>query len=93
MSETITRRLGTTFSAAEFDPAHRAGIEAETTCFSNVIGDLTLRFDYEEERLPNGTLVFAFRSRKATVCYTSSEEQAETMWEDRCGCRLEIAGG
>lgn len=57
------RRLGTHFSDAEFNRAHRAGIDAEAEYLRNVIGDPTIRFNYEEER-PNGTMVFAFRSQE-----------------------------
>ena len=58
-----TRRIGTAFSDAEFDRAHRAGLEVETEFLRGVIGDPTLRFNYEETR-PNGTNVFAFRSQE-----------------------------
>lgn len=57
------RRIGTTFSDAEFNRAHRAGIEAEAEYLRGVTGDPTLRFVYEETR-PNGTNVFGYRSRE-----------------------------
>ena len=57
------RRIGTTFSDAEFDRAHRAGSDAEAELLRNVIGDPTIRFNYEERR-PNGTAVLAFRSNE-----------------------------
>ena len=57
------RRIGTNISQAEFDRAHQAGIEVEAELLRNVIGDPTIRFNFEETK-PNGTLVFAFRSRE-----------------------------
>jgi hypothetical protein len=53
------RRIGT--NMPEFDRVHRAGLEAEAEHLRSVIGDPTIRFNYEETR-PNGTDVFAFRS-------------------------------
>jgi hypothetical protein len=55
------RRIGTAFTTAEFNPAHRAAHEAEAELFQDVIGDPTIRFLYAEAR-PNGTWVVAFRS-------------------------------
>jgi hypothetical protein len=55
------RRIGTAISQAEFDRAHAAGLGAETELLRSVIGDPTLKFNYEEQR-PNGTIVFAFKS-------------------------------
>ncbi|MBS0168327.1 MAG: DUF4157 domain-containing protein [Nitrospira sp.] len=57
------RRIGTNFSQAEFDRAHRAGLDVEAELLRNVIGDPTIRFNFEETR-PNGTNVFAFRSQE-----------------------------
>jgi len=56
-------RMGTRFPDPEFDRAHRAGSDAEAELLRNVIGDPTIRFNYEERR-PNGTAVLAFRSNE-----------------------------
>lgn len=53
------RRIGT--NMPEFNRVHRAGLEDEAAHLQSVIGDPTIRFNYEETR-PNGSLVFAFRS-------------------------------
>lgn len=54
------RRIGTNLGPS-FDRAHRIGRTAETEYFRSVVGDPTIRFNYEEER-PNGTLVVAWKS-------------------------------
>ena len=54
------RRIGTDMGA-EFDQAHRAGLEAEAAHLREVIGDPTIRFNYVDPK-PNGTLVFGFVS-------------------------------
>lgn len=54
------RRIGTDMSAS-FGRAHSAGRQAETAFIQDLIGDPTIRFNYEEMR-PNGTLVVAWRS-------------------------------
>ena len=55
------RRIGTAFTMAEFNRAHRAAHEAEAAHFQNVFSDPTIRFLYAEPR-PNGTWVVGFRS-------------------------------
>ncbi len=55
------RRIGTVFPNAEFDRAHNAGLEAETALLRDVVGDPTIKFNYEENK-PNVPFGSAFRS-------------------------------
>jgi hypothetical protein len=48
---------------ASFDRAHRAGRDAEVAFLRDLLGDPTIRHNYDEEK-PNGTLVVAWRSNE-----------------------------
>ena len=89
------RRIGTAFTMAEFNPAHRAAHEAEAELFRDVIGDPTIRFLYAEAR-PNGTWVVAFRSDEGyrifrVVRGAGREVQGAEVWvRARDGRRLTV---
>ncbi len=89
------RRIGTGISEAEFNRAHRAGINVEAQLLQDVLGDPTIRFNYEETR-PNGTLVFAFRSAEGYRVFhvfrrATSEERGGTLFvQTSDGRRLTI---
>lgn len=53
------RQIGTNIPG--FQRAHQAVINAEAEHLRTVIGDSSIRFNFEEPK-PNGTVVFAFRS-------------------------------
>lgn len=57
------KRIGTGISDPEFQSAHRKGIDAEAEHLQSVIGDPTIKFNYEENK-PGGTVVFAFKSKE-----------------------------
>jgi hypothetical protein len=59
----LGRDPATGLPPAEFTRAHNVGIEAEAELLRSVIGDPTIRFNFEENK-PNGTVVFAFRSNE-----------------------------
>jgi uncharacterized protein DUF4157 len=54
------RRIGTDITA-EFDRAHQAGRDAETAFLQDLVGDTTIRYNYDEPK-PDGTLVVAWKS-------------------------------
>ena len=87
------RRIGTPMP--EFNRVHRAALQAEAVHLQNVIGDPTIRFNYEEPR-QNGTHVFAFRSREGYRVFhvfrrTGREETHGVIWvRTRDGRRLTI---
>ncbi len=87
------RRIGT--AMPEFDRVHRAGLEAEAAHLQSVIGDPSIRFNYEEER-PNGTVVFAFRSSEGYRVFhvfraAGREERHGVIWvRTRDGRRLTV---
>jgi hypothetical protein len=56
------RRIGT-FSQAEFDRAHAAGIAAEAVLLRGLLGDPSIRFVFEETKPGGATAVRGFRSR------------------------------
>jgi hypothetical protein len=88
------RRIGTNLDP-EFARAHRAGREAETEFFRELIGDPTIRFNYDETR-PNGTLVVAWRSQEGYRIFhvirraTQAERGGELFVQTRDGRRLTI---
>lgn len=60
------RRIGMIdLETTEWPRVHPIAIEAEAQHLRSVIGDPTLRFNYEEQK-PNGTLVLAFRSQEGS---------------------------
>jgi hypothetical protein len=89
------RRIGTAFTMAEFNPAHRAAHEAEAGLFRDMIGDPTIRFLYAEPR-PNGTWVVAFRSDEGyrifrVVRGAGQEVRGANVWvQTRDGRRLTV---
>ncbi|GEM_PF-870113 len=87
------QRIGT--AMPEFNRVHRAGLEAEAAHLRSVIGDPSIRFNYEEER-PNGTVVFAFRSSEGYRVFhvfrgAGREERHGVIWvQTRDGRRLTV---
>ncbi len=87
------RRIGTPMR--EFNRVHHTALQAEAVHLQNVIGDPTIRFNYEEPRR-NGTYVFAFRSREGyrvfhVFRHTEREETHGVIWvRTRDGRRLTI---